>query len=171
MNFLVMLIGFVVAAVLLYFLFTYETSSAASILHTVVLDGQVIYSGNTAAIVTSDGVSNVLLGTVAGLLLYNTDSKVATTLNNSVATGLAYDSSNQIFMELQGDGTLSSVVLSNPSTDPVATSTEIATGYSSLYDTTDGYSATVNSVQFVTGLSGTTTPANGNYGMIVMIIT
>lgn len=132
-------------------------------LHTVSFEGQTIYSGNTIPIVSSDGVSNVLIGTTTGLLLFDTEAKTTTKLNNSIATGLAYDGYN--FMELQANGTLFSISLTDGSL------TDLGSGYTRLYDTTDGYLISTGNNTSITGTSGTSKPANGNYTTIRVTIT
>jgi hypothetical protein len=113
----------------------------------------------------------VLIGTNAGLVLYNVDTKVKTTINKSVATGLAYDETTRQFMELEADGTFSVIAL-NTDTSGKTTATKVNTGmgYTELYDTTDGFLMTIGGLTVVSGKSGTKTAANGEYGMIQLKI-
>lgn len=159
---MLIIVGLVVAVVVIFFLIYHTTAN--NVLHTVIetSSGTTIYSGNTAVLVTSDGGSNVLLGTNAGLILYNTDTRETITINKSIATGLAYD--GERFMILEGDGTLSDITLDG-------TKTEISPGYSRLYDTLDGYLVTVGGITSITGASGTSIPAGGQYGTIQLNIT
>ena len=46
--------------------------------------------------------------------------------------------------------------------------TAIDTGYTALYDTTDGYYMTVDGDTGVTGKSGSTTPAAGKYNNLTI---
>jgi len=169
MNLLYILIAIIVVAVVVIFIIYHTTGSAP--LHTVVYDGTTIYSGNTIPPVSSDGSTNVLIGTGSGLILYNIDTKVKTIINPSIATGLAYDETTQQFMELESDGTFSSVTLNiDANGNASAVKLEIGTGYTLLYDTTDGYLVTIAGVTSVTGTSGTMARANGAYGMIQLKI-
>lgn len=68
-------------------------------------------------------------------------------------------------MELQADGTLYTLSLSDGSLQ------EISTGYTRLYDTADGYLVTVGGITSVTGPTGTQAAANGNYVTLVVNIT
>lgn len=163
LNLIAIIIGIVVAIVVIYLLVFHTSSSTASATHTVTFEGQQLYKGSSSALVSSDGVSNFLIGTTSGLFLFNTETKENKKLNASIPSGLAYD--GQVFMELQSDGTLYSVSLTDGSL------VEIGTGYTRLYDTTDGYLIGIGSNTSVTGESGSSVPANGDYTTIKVSIT
>ena len=166
MNMLAIIITIIVVIVVLALIY-WHTSSSSTILHTVVWEssnngsGTTIYSGNVIPQVTSDGVDNVLIGTPNGIFLSTTTQKAPVKINSSVATSLAYDGTG--FMMIEADGTFSSIDLDG-------TKTEICSGYTKLYDTIDGYFTTVGGISSFTGQSGTTTAANGDYGLIQLTI-
>ena len=162
MNLLYILIAAIIGLVLIFFFIYHSTSSTP--LHTITYDGNVIYKGNTIPPISSDGSTYVLIGTSIGLIAYNIDTNTSTKVNQSIALGLAYDDAAQQFMELEADGTLSTVMIDGAKL-------EIGTGYTVLYDTMDGYLITVGGVTSVTGASGTTAAANGAYGVIQLKIT
>jgi hypothetical protein len=76
-------------------------------------------------------------------------------------TGLAFDGYN--FLGVKSDETLYRISLNG-------TITEIGTGYTKLYDTTDGYFITVGGISSVSGASGSSTPASGSYGTLKVVI-
>jgi hypothetical protein len=163
MNIPAIIIGVIVLIVIMV-LICFHTSSSSAALHTIIWEsfgsdssGTTIYSGNTIPPVTSDGVDNVLIGAPNGIFLSTVAQKMPLRINSSIATGLAYDGIG--FMMIEADGTFSSIDLDG-------IKTEISSGYTQLYDTVDGYLTEVGGQMSVTGKSGSTTAASGDYGLI-----
>ena len=173
MNLLYILIASIVVVVVIFFVVYHTTTSTgSSALHTITLDGSTLYKGSMIPVVSSDGSTNVLIGTNTGLIHYSTHTKISTTVDPSIATGLAYDDAAQQFMLLEADGTMSNITLDTDASGNITAMKQmIGLGCSSLYDTTDGYFMMFGGVPSVTGASGTKNPANGAYGMIQMKIT
>ena len=168
MNMLAIIISIIVVIVILALVYFHTSSSTVA--HTIIWEGSdssdpniPIFEGSYLPPVSSDAVDNVLVGREDGIFLSTTAHKQAVKINSAVATGLAFD--GQDFMMMQADGTAWHIDL-----DGTKTQLNPGTGYTALYDTEDGYFITVNGVSSVTGDSGSTTKANGDYGLIQLKI-
>ena len=171
MSFIQILIIIVVVVVLLVIAYHFiHTTTTANVVHTITLvskvgmakAGTVIYSGSSPSVVSSDGVSIILYGDSAGIHRYDTSTALSTIVNTNIPTGLAYDGTS--FMVLQAGGLFSRL-------NADGSLTPLGTGISALYDTTpNGFLISVGGETSGTGPTGSTIPANGNYGPIQLTI-
>lgn len=165
---LAILVAIVVLIIIIVLVYWHTSSSSPA--HTVIWEGSdtsdpnvTIYEGSVIPPVASDGVDNVLIGASNGVFLSTSTHKKGVKINSSIATGLAFDGED--FMMMQADGTAWHIDL-----DGTKTQLNPGTGYTDLYDTEDGYFITVNGVSAVTGESGSTIKADGDYGLIQLKI-
>ncbi len=166
MNMLAILLAIIIVVVVILLIYWY-TSSSSMVSHTVVWkslgedEEKEIYKGSSIPLISSDGVENVLIATPNGIFLSTISRKTPIKINSSIATGIAFDGTG--FMMIEADSTFSTISLDG-------TKTEIGNGYTKLYDTIDGYFTKVGNVSSVTGRSGSTSPAKGDYGLIQLEI-
>lgn len=153
-----LVIGIIIAIIVLVVLYFVFSDLSVSALHTVKVDDMLLYSGAPKSIVSSDRVDRVLFTNSNGVNEYNTTTKVKRLLNSVKASGLAYDGTD--FMVLQTNGNLSRL-----NTD--GSLSVLSLGYQALYDTSDGgYFMQADNVKSATGPTGTFMPAKGDYDLI-----
>ena len=164
MNILTIIIAAIIVLVI-FALIYFHTSSTTSA-HSIIWVGSDssdpnvdIFDGTAIPPVTSDSVDNVLVARSDGIFLSTGEHKQPVKISSDVATGLAFDGQN--FMMILADGTAWNIDI-----DGTKEQLNPGTGYTVLYDTTDGYFQTVNGVSSVTGETGTTTKNTGDYGLI-----
>jgi hypothetical protein len=135
-------------------------SSATSAFHTLTYMGKELYSGKDPAVASSDGDHLIVYATPEGVMEYNTTTNKKTLLSSIIAVGLMFNGDDFFILDKNG-------VLTNATTQEVE-----LLGVEDIHDTAGdtgaGFSITANGI---TSSTGSTTPAEGNYGMIQLVIT
>lgn len=115
-----------------------------------------LYSGTSAVVVSSNSIDTIIFATPAGTSSYNINTGITTAVNSIVPIGLAYNGSDFLFLEQNGDlYLLKSMILTK-------------SNVTSVVDTIGGYGLTIAGVTYYVGSK---VLANGNYGPIQLKIT
>lgn len=158
------LFAIIVISIIVVIFVIYAFGSNTGILsHSISFGGKKLFSSDNPIIASSDTINTILYATPKGVVLYNTDAGTSSVINATIAVGLAYDADNDNFIVLNADTTLSKL-------ERDGTLTFLQKGGLILYDLVDGYYLKTNSDIIYSTTSGDLTPANGNYGLIQLIV-
>lgn len=158
MNAMLIIALVVVAVVIGLVIYFSSSSSTSASVYTTSVNGNVLYTGSARPVISSDDYDIVAVGYRDKVDFFTIDGTKLGIANIPSVKGVAYNKEEETFLVVDNNSALYAINLQS------FDHTQIAMGYTALYDTASGFFAKHNGISIVSGELSDKTPINGSYG-------